>query len=139
MTHLNRREAIGAGIAATVARCAAPALANAPETATLTLRTVPLAIPQYYRTAMRVPLAEEGDTVSFVAAPHPSEGTAISVVSKRGERIGYVPLCHKSTVADALSQGKLRGATISRVHESVSAGKSIPGWGAFHLDIDLAA
>lgn len=108
----------------------------------LELNSVPLTWPQYHQIESFAETPSVGDKVTLVReAQHslPGEAEGVAVYTANFKRIGYVPRQHNGAFGWAMKRGEVREARIARIAEPVVRGKSIAGWGAFHIDVRFSA
>jgi len=113
-------------------------MASAPTGAKpiLTLADVPLAWPVYHRLASFDTMPRAGETVYLERdMPHPSGDRGITVFLSSGEKLGYVTNQNHAALDWALKRSARVDAQIVVVNEPVVRGRSVPGWGAYHISV----
>lgn len=104
----------------------------------LSLTGVPLAWPLYHRLGASDGIALAGDRVVLERdVAHPSGRRGIAVHRLSGETIGFVTDRHHGAIDWAMQRGGAVEAEITAVDRPVVAGKRVPGWGGYRIDITV--
>lgn len=130
------------GAAAVATPSLAGAVVGAPraDDTILSLKSVPLAWPQYHQISTFSETPNLGDAVTLVREDKaPFDDDAIAVYSANWKRIGYIPRRHTPALSWAMERGVARQAHITQIAEPVVRGQRVPGWGAFHIDVTVSA